>query len=290
MLIDYGSFAYCFYLLLPFAITVALYFVLRRRSMRTKKIVIFCILIANFIQHVLKTYIYPQYDGGFSYNQTAYNMCAFLILVSPFIFLCKNDFLKDAIFFFGTAAGITAMAIPHWFIGKTAFDWEVYRFYICHGLLLVGSLLPVLLGAHRINYRNFWKLPFFYFIAEIIILLNDSFFIITGYGGFSYTAENLYEALYNLNPVWSMHPHPDFAVLNNIIDFFTPDFFWRNAAGEEAYFPVLWSAIPIYLLITVLGFILSVSLDFRHAKQDFIRLKNKIRQAVSRLNKKEYKQ
>lgn len=112
MLIDYGSFAYCFYLLLPFAITVALYFVLRRRSMRTKKILIFCLLIANFIQHVLKTYIYPQYDGGFSYNQTAYNMCAFLILVSPFIFLCKNDFLKDAIFFFGTAAGIAAGCPP----------------------------------------------------------------------------------------------------------------------------------------------------------------------------------
>lgn len=285
MLIDYGSFAYCCYLIIPFAITITLCLVLKKRGIRTKKIVIFCILAANFIQHIFKTSIYPQYDGEFSYSQTAYNMCAFLILASPVIFISKNEFLKDAIFFFGSAAGFAAMAFPHWFIGQSAFGWDVYRFYICHGLLLIGSLLPVFLGVHKINYRNFWKLPFFYFASEIIILLNDSFFIITGYGGLSYGAENLYKALYSINPVWSMHPHPDFTVLNNIIDFFTPDFFWRNASGETAYFPVLWSAIPIYILITVLGFILSVALDFKHAKQDFLTVKSKISQIISRFNK-----
>lgn len=275
MLITYGSFAYFLYPFLAFAFTAGVYFLLRRRSERVKKIVVFAILCCNFLQHVFKLYLYPQYDGGFSVATTAYNMCALLILLSPVVFWTKSRLCKDAAFYFGMAAGLAAMFVPYWFIGKDAFNWEVYRFYICHGLLFSGAVLPVLLGLHRPDYRNAWKIPFLFFLAEGLILFDNALVIITGNYG-SYTADGLYEALYTVNPVWSMHPNEGFGALNALLDALSPDLFWRDASGGVCYWPVFWNAVPLYLAIALGSFLLCIWLDFAHLKGDFCRAKARL--------------
>ena len=48
----------------------------------------------------------------------------------------------------GSVAGIAAIALPVWYIGMDVSElgWDYARFYICHALLFITSVLPLLLG------------------------------------------------------------------------------------------------------------------------------------------------
>lgn len=63
MIIQYGNFAYFIYPIFVVAFTVGVYFLLRRRTERTKKLVLLAMMLVNILQHFLKKFIYPQYWG-----------------------------------------------------------------------------------------------------------------------------------------------------------------------------------------------------------------------------------
>ena len=93
VILNYGSPFYCFMLSLPLATVTLLFFLLRNKSIARQKTVIAILAIINLLQHILKPFLYPGYYGtGFSYLISAYNMCAFLILISPFVLLWGNRF------------------------------------------------------------------------------------------------------------------------------------------------------------------------------------------------------
>ena len=54
MIMQYGNFAYFFYPILVIAFTVGAYFLLRRRTERTKRIVLLAMMFVNILQHFLK--------------------------------------------------------------------------------------------------------------------------------------------------------------------------------------------------------------------------------------------
>ncbi len=265
MLINYGSFMYCAYILLAIGICVGLYFLIRNRSEKTKKIVVLIIALLNFIQHVFKVWIYPQYAGnGELYLITAYNICAFLIMVSPFIILFGNSMLKNFITYVGTVAGMIAMVVPYWFIGKTAFSWEAYRFYICHALLFISSLLPALVGLHKLERRHCSKIGLLFLGVLVCVLLNNSILILTdNYPGFS--PDKLFEGLSKMNPGWSMHPAESMAWVGNIIALFSPAFL-MGVNPWNIYIPVLWYAIPLYAGITLLTYLVYQLIQYTSKK------------------------
>ena len=267
MLIKYGSFMYFFYIFLALGICAALYFIFRKRSMFAKKMLVFSLMGINFLQHIFKFIIYKPYRSvGFSYADTIYNMCAFLIITAPFFIAFGGKLLKDFTVYVGSFAGMIAILVPYWYIGLSAFGWEQFRFYLCHTLLFVSSMLVALLGIHKPTFKNFYKIPFLFFFALIIIIINDIITIALGiYEGRS--IYNLYAELSNLNPVWSFHPNEGFGWLEKIISVFTPNVFLGNA--DKVYVPILWYAIPVYLFITILVFIVGAIVDRENFK-DFL--------------------
>ena len=93
MTINYFSLAHVMYILIECAIPVGLYFVLRNKAQKTKKLVVLGIMLLNVFQHLFKSLLYPQYEGfGFNALNTAYNMCALLILLSPIALLISVRF------------------------------------------------------------------------------------------------------------------------------------------------------------------------------------------------------
>ena len=249
MLINYGSIMYFAYIFASIAVCAILYFLIKNRSNGCKKTVVLLVALANFAQHIFKGQIYPQYQNNFSiYLSTAYNICAFLILTSPFIILFGNDLLKNFITYVGSFAGMLAMLVPYWFIGKSAFGWEVYRFYICHGLLFVSSILPALVGLHTLKWKHCWKIGFLFFVMLALILANDGILIKWGIYPAS-NPEDVFASLSAINPGWSMHPTAGFDWLLDIIALFTPSFLLGNNPWN-IYIPILWYAIPLYLGIT----------------------------------------
>jgi hypothetical protein len=215
--------------------------------------------------------LYPGW--GFNLLNTAYNMCALLIILSPLAFLIKLRPLRDFVFLAGSFAGFIANAIPYWYIGMTISDlgWDYARFYICHLLLFLTSALTISLRIHRPNVRAIPLIGAGFLLSICFILLNDV--IATKCGiveGFA--PDQVRAALDALNPVWSMHPEQGFARITDIIKVLSPPIFFPNGAGR-GYTPVLWYAIPVYLGITLISAIVLLILDGDGRRRIFRRIK-----------------
>ena len=231
-------------------------------------------MLVNLSQHVFKTLIYPNLWGyGFGVMNTAYNMCALLIIMSPIAYCLKLNFLKDFVFWFGSAAGIIAIAIPYWHIGQSPFTAEYIRYMLCHILLFVNSVLPLILGHHKTRYRMFPVMGIEFIAAIAFILLNDTVCYYLGF--FGETAGNsLREVLAEANPVWSFGPPEGFEVITKVARAFVPDS-WAGANEAGKYLPIIWYAIPLYLLITALAFVAFAASDFKSFSKDISRLRKK---------------
>ena len=265
MIMQYGNFAYFFYPILIVGFTVGMYFLLRKRSERLKQGVLLAMMLVNLVQHFLKQYVYPHYWGTQIDFRicTAYNLCALLIIGAPFVLLSKNKVLKDFFVLFGTNAGVVTMAVPYWYIGQTVWQWDVFRYYFCHGLLSSGALLTALLGLHKLNWRNFWKMPFIFFLSLILICFNDIIvYAVQGANG------NLWDVLYSYNPCWLFHPAEEFAWLVPVFDFFSPDAFIGDFATGKQFTPLLWYLIPMFLLIAILALIIEALTDRKRFMKD----------------------
>lgn len=264
----YGSPFYIFSLVFLIGITGLLWAVLRKCGEKTQRRVIFLLTLANTLQHFFKSLIYPQYAGlGFTALNSAYNMCAVLIILSPFVFLWGNRFWKNFIFM-GFTAGIAAIAVPFWYIGREVSElgWDYARFYICHAILFAASLLSVLLRLHRPSYKEFWQPGLGFLLALSVILVNNVIFITLGLHPEA-QGSDLYSALIHTNPCMMMGPTENLLWLVDIIKYFTPSvFLGNNPTGQFA--PILWYALPIYLGQSAVTFVVFVLADWKNFRAD----------------------
>ena len=281
MLINYFSPAHLIYIFLALGIAAGLYFALRKASVRTQRIVIVSIMILNVIQHLFKSYIYPQYEGlGFNALNSAYNMCALLILASPLAYFSRSDRFRDFIFYTGSVAGMIAILIPYWNIGDKMLSADVIRFFICHVLLFASSILTLLLGHHKPSWRSSYRIAIGFFISLVVIILNDIVFLYMGlYPGVD--VKNLYESLDAINPVWSFGPPEAFAFVEDLVKLVSPGVFvGENKAG--LFVPVLWYFVPIFLAISIFSLPITALVD----KENFIADMNTVKARVKKLAEK----
>ena len=267
----YFSLPYFFDIFVAIAFVCGLYFWFKNKSEKAKRRLLLALMIFNFLQHILKSFIYPHLWGeGFTGLNTAYNMCAFLILSTPFIYLFGSELWKNFIVYLGTASGAVAILVPYWFTVDTAFTWEAIRFYLCHILLILTSILPLLFGIYKINWRKCWRLPFLFFLALIIIVFNEIICFVTGLfdGG-----SDLFAYLKSVNPCWTFGPFESFEWVGDFIAPFTPDVFLPSVAGD--YVPILWFALPLYFVIAGGALAFGAFLDKERFKGDIALLKEK---------------
>ena len=219
---------------------VGFWFLLRNRSRTVQKTVIFALTLLNLLQHLFKIYLYPQYWGeSFGARSTAYNMCAFLIMASPFIFLFGSELWHNFITYVGTFAGGISVCVTYWMYEPVE---EQLRFVICHALLFLTSCLPAILGIYKINWRKCWRLPFVFYSCLMVLIVNDVITYTLGMVG-DIGNLTLQEFLVRENPCWAMGAPEGYPFIENLVGFFTPAAF----SGV----PILWYAIPLFLLMTL---------------------------------------
>lgn len=265
MKLTFLSLPYFLCLFLSAAFVCLLYFPMRKKLPVVKKLYVLTLMLANIAQHLCKGIVWPHlYDTGFGLINTAYNVCAFLILVSPLVLFTRSQTLKDFVAVLGTAGPLLAVAVPYWFNGQDLFQWEVLRFYVCHVLLIATSLLPLLFGLHKLSYKSFYKVPFCFLVMICLILANDG----VCYGAGLVGGEDLFSALYALNPCWSMHPAvpAGFEWVQTALEALSPFVFYR--ADGVLYLPVLWYAVPMYFVIALVYFFAGLLFDFPRLRAD----------------------
>lgn len=266
MKMEYGSFAYCFSLILAIALLAAMGYLFRNRSPRVQKAALLLITAANVLQHLFKSALYPHlYGTGFSLVNTAYNVCAFLILASPVVLLCGSNLMRVFVSYAGAIGSLLALAMPFWFMGQTVWQWEYLRFYVCHVLLLLSSALPILWKLYRPSYRDFWKTGFLFLGMLGAIMINNVLFFVCDPAR---DPQDLFSFLQTQNPLWSMHPTDTYPALSRLFTALTPELFLPSAA-HPYYTPVLWYALPVYLAVTALSLLLFLCADGKRFINDF---------------------
>lgn len=264
--ITYFSVPHILLMLLAGGLVAGLYFLFRKRSSATKKAVVMVIAVINLLQHLLKSYIWPHLEGqGFNIQNTLLNMCAFLIVTTPVILMIGSDLWKNFVAIIGTISGFgSIIAIPFWYSAPElsfTLKWDLARFYFCHTALFSSSLLSLLFGVVKIKFKNFWKMPFVYFGILIIICFNNIVCMSLGIAqmGDEIDMTRIYEMLKIRNVCFVICPPPEVPIVEKIFRALTPAVFMGDETGVPV--PLLWMAIPMYLIITVLGFGIFAAID-----------------------------
>lgn len=272
MKVELFNFWYFFWLVICFGFFFILYFILRNRSNKTKKIVLFIILFSALVLHFLKMLFPPYINNNIRlYNDSWFiNICAANILIFPFIFISKSNKAKDYMFFIGIISGLLAIFYPVEPLEKAnpTEEWlDVIRFYIHHMILWQVPLLMVVLKLHKVSYKSSLIVPTGLLLLMLFIMLNQILQSELGFIGLR--GNDFYKIPYkNTSLIWG----PTDDGLGRFFDIFCPQFFKTVPVGVNAgtpkYWPWFWLIFPCYILLTPLSFAISLIFDWQNLKKD----------------------
>ncbi len=274
---------YFFWILLATGGILGLYFGLRNKGEKTKKIVLFSLLAFGLLLHFLKVFI-PPYSVNESVKLSEswfVNICGANIGLFPFLFLTKSKKVKDYMFFIGVISGFLAILYPIEPIEKKdqlAEIWDIIRFYYHHWMLLGVPLLMVLLKLHTISYKGIFSAPIGLLVLMLFIMINQV--LQSELGFISLRGSDIFNVSYRNNSyIWG----PDDGI-GQIFAFFCPDFFKTipvgEFAGQEKYWPWFWMIFPVFILVTPLAFGMSMIFDHKNFALDVKKLYKKIKNVI----------
>ncbi len=282
MYIDMFNGWYFFWVLLLGGMTVGLYFLLRNKSTKTQKAVLFSFLVIGLVLHFLKVYIPPYSVDEARMLRDAWfvNICGANIALFPFLFFVKNKRVQDYMFYIGVISGLIAIFYPQEPMAKVdqlAEQLDIIRFYYHHWMVLAVPLLSVLFGHHKLSYKRVMAAPTGLLMLMLFIMLNQVFQAELGYIPLRSTSDFFAIGYKNSSYIWG--PGTNDAI-GDFLAIFTPKIFKTvpvgEFAGQEKYWPWFWLIVPVYLLVPILSFLLSLIFDYKNFGSDIKSLKNKL--------------
>lgn len=265
---------YFFWLIILGGATVGIYFALRNRSEKVQKIVLFSILAFGLLMHFLKV-LYPPYSTDTARmlrDSWFVNICGANISLFPFIYLSKSKKAKDYMFYIGVISGLIALFYPQEPLAKMdqlGEQLDIIRFYFHHWMLLAVPLLMVLFKHHKLSYKRVFTAPTGLLIVMLYIMLNQIFQSELGFIPLRDAGEFFDIGYKNSSYIWG--PGTNDAI-GDFLAIFTPKFFKTvpvgEYAGQEKYWPWFWLIVPVYLIVPVLSFLLTMIFDHKQFKED----------------------
>ena len=262
---------------------LGLYYGLRNKTTKTQKIVLFSFLALGLLFHFLKVYIPPySVDEARKWRDAWFvNICGANIALFPFLFFCKNKYVKDYMFYIGVLSGVLALVYPQEPLAKSnqmGEFWDIVRFYYHHWMLLAVPLLMVLFKHHTLSYKRILSAPIGILLLMLFIMLNQIFQSELGY--IPLRGTDIFDTHYkNSSYIWG--PGTDDAI-GTFLSWFCPKFFTKIPVGEFAgqvkYWPWFWMIFPVFILVTPLSFGVSMIFDHKAFAQDMQALKAKARE------------
>lgn len=268
------NFWYFFWLILAAGATAGLYFLLRNRSVKLQKTVLFALLVVGFLLHFLKVYIPPYSidEARMLRDSWFVNICAANIALFPFMFFSKNEKIKDYMFYIGVLSGLIALFYPQEPMAKVdqlAEQLDIVRFYYHHWMVMAVPLLSVLFKHHKLSYKRVFSAPVGLLLLMLFIMLNQLFQAELGFVPLH--SENNFLGIGYKNTSYIWGPGVNDAI-GSFFAIFTPEIFKTvpvgQYAGQEKYWPWFWIIVPVFLLVTPLSFLLCMIFDGKNFAND----------------------
>ena len=294
MYIDMFNFWYFFWLILAAGMTAGLYFLLKNRSVKTQKAVLFALLAVGFLLHFLKAYIPPYSvdEARLLRDSWFVNICAANIALFPFMFFSKNEKIKDYMFYIGVISGLIALFYPQEPMAKIdqlAEQLDIVRFYYHHWMLLTVPLLMVLFKHHKLSYKRVYTAPVGLLGLMLFIMLNQLFQAELGFIPLHNPNDFLAIGYKNSSYIWGPGVNDP---IGKFFALFTPEFFRTvpvgQYAGQEKYWPWFWIIVPAFVLVTPFAFAVCMIFDRKAFWQDVKNFKNTLTQRFLSNRKKSH--
>jgi uncharacterized membrane protein YwaF len=245
-----------------------------RKSKSTTKKMIFLVLLANLVMFCLRPLFPPSSSVGIEdqtfprllHYLTFESVCAICTWVFPFVLLFGGKTMKDFFVYVATLASLVAIFFPA-IEGDMLFEYDTIRFFFMHFTLLFMPVAMLLCGLHKMEWKNFWKVPFVLLLVLGITFLNEVILTVTGLNG--YTFKELFDRnVHNVALVYG--PTVELEKIVWLLDGLTPEFL-RTAlydipeiglrAGSEFYWPLVWLIVPILVVLLPLFLVMGIVLN-----------------------------
>ena len=272
---------YFFWIAIMAIMTFGLYFLLKNRSEKTQKIVLFSILVVGLLLHFLKAYIPPYSVDEARHLRDSWfvNICAANIALFPFFFWSKNKNVKDYMAYIGIFSGLLAIFYPEEPMAKidqAAEVLDIIRFYFHHWMLFAVPCFMVVFKHHKLSYKRILNAPTGLLLIMLFIMLNQLFQSELGF--IPLRSADFFNINYkNTSYIWG--PGTNDAI-GNFLATFTPSIFKTipvgQYAGQAKYWPWFWLIVPCYVLVTTIAFVISMIFDHKSFVSDIKALKKNI--------------
>ncbi len=285
---------YFLFIILSIGGFFGLYFLLRKRSVKTIKITLFSLMISGLVLHFMKG-LFPPYSIDHAKHlrySWFVNICGANIALFPFMLLSKNKYVKDYMFYLGVFSGVIAIFYPIEPILKgvnQSKEWiDVLRFYFHHNILWYVPLLMVILKLHKLDYRRVISTPIILLLVMLFIILNQVFQSELGFIGLR--GDDIHNIPYTNNSlIWG----PD-GNLSTLIEWACPEFFKTIPvgpnAGELKYWPWFWLIFPCFIILTPLCFLTSLIFEYKRFNKDLTNLLLKLKEVLEKYINKSKKE
>ncbi len=270
MVVSVGNFGYFFFLGLAAILIAIIILFLRNKSDKYIYRFLLGISVSALILHFSKLLFQP-YRGELPYSLKKIsfeNICAVSTLIFPFIYVSKNNLMKTYMVYIGIISGIASLVYPTEAFNRTAFQFDVLRFYYAHFTILAVPILMIVFDVYRPDYKKFWYLPVGFIIILCVILLNEVLVLSIGLDGTDGMSKLLDSNYRNSSFIFGLEDN--YLPVRKIITWCVPDLFLSNpVTHEKMYWPIIWLVIPVFIYFSIFSIIISMTYDFSRIKSDF---------------------
>ena len=271
-----------------FAICVGCVFLSKKKGPEfTHKLILWLVWI-NFALHFLKQFLplsIQNWPDSLMWSGSP-NLCAFIILFGPFLYISKNKYLRDYFFYIGVASGLLVYFWPTTAIERTDLQGMTYilecvRFYFCHLVIVVAPLLMVTSRLHTLRFKRLWAVPLLFGAVLFVVsihcaicgpILHDKGFSTEWFG------PNGVFTRFSSNESMQFGPQVKLdKAIGFIYPFYFPYLLSYTIDGTTYFVPVLWILPIIYLGTYLLGPIAIFLVDPKGSKLELIALRQRIK-------------
>ncbi|MBR2988414.1 MAG: YwaF family protein [Clostridia bacterium] len=279
------NFWYFFFIVIGTLAIVGLYCLLKNKSQKTQSIVLGSILFFNLALHFLKL-TFPPYSTNLDKAMRDVwfiNVCATSVLFFPFCFLSKSKTAKDYMVFLGTISGLLAFLYPTEAIDKSVLTLDLWRFYICHWIIIAVPVLTMLLRLHKLDIKRIWKMPICVSAMLLFIICNQ--ILQSELGIIPLRDQDMFNINFH-NPSLIWGPTDSVAVL---FSYLTPDFMktipYGEFAGQQKYWPFFWMLPGVILYFILIPLIVCFIFDYKETVASFVSIFNRMKNFFTKKGK-----